>query len=234
MQHPPADEVLERLWYAREESRIVADVAALSLNGEAARAVDELAAAKLVRRGDSIELTPEGVERAQRQVASREEGTAGTLARERRDQGLRGCGIERLPDDFMSAPGASTGLASRLDAPIISTIRRSASKNLTCSRDGNSASWSRNCSCSGFGNRLIRWRPRGVRRRNTCRRSMLLRCRSISPDLSRRSKIRDAVAFDNWIAAATSATVTGLVRVASATLRRQSRSDTDSSPSRAI
>ena len=64
MQHPPADEVLERLWYAREESRTVAHAAELQLNGDAAGALDELVAAKLVRRGDALELTNEGAERA--------------------------------------------------------------------------------------------------------------------------------------------------------------------------
>lgn len=64
MQHPPADEVLERLWYAREESRAVTNAAELRLNGDAAQAVDELVAAKLVRRGETIELTNEGAERA--------------------------------------------------------------------------------------------------------------------------------------------------------------------------
>lgn len=64
MQHPPADEVLERLWYAREEQRTVATVDELKLNGEAASAVYELIAAKLVKRGDSLELTSEGIERA--------------------------------------------------------------------------------------------------------------------------------------------------------------------------
>lgn len=57
MQHPPADEVLERLWYAHEEQRaanIVQD-----------HTVEELLAAKLVRRnGESLELTAEGLERA--------------------------------------------------------------------------------------------------------------------------------------------------------------------------
>jgi DtxR family transcriptional regulator, Mn-dependent transcriptional regulator len=64
MQHPPADEVLERLWYAREEQRTVATVDELKLNGEAASAVNELIAAKLVKRGDSLELTTDGIERA--------------------------------------------------------------------------------------------------------------------------------------------------------------------------
>jgi DtxR family Mn-dependent transcriptional regulator len=65
MHHPPADEVLERLWYAQEEERSVASAADLKLDGEAARAIDELAAAKLVRStGTAIELTQEGAERA--------------------------------------------------------------------------------------------------------------------------------------------------------------------------
>lgn len=64
MQHPPADEVLERLWYAKEEQRTVNSIAELRLNGEAARAVDELIASKLIRCGDAIELTTEGTERA--------------------------------------------------------------------------------------------------------------------------------------------------------------------------
>ena len=64
MQHPPADEVLERLWYAQEEQRSITSIAELKLNGEAARAVEELLAAKLVKRGESIELTSEGSEKA--------------------------------------------------------------------------------------------------------------------------------------------------------------------------
>lgn len=65
MQHPPADEVLERLWYAREDERAVTSTADLKLNGDAARALDELVASKLVtRNGDAIELTNEGTERA--------------------------------------------------------------------------------------------------------------------------------------------------------------------------
>lgn len=64
MQHPPADEVLERLWYAKEEQRTINSIAELKLNGEAARAIEELLAAKLIRRGEAIELTTEGSERA--------------------------------------------------------------------------------------------------------------------------------------------------------------------------
>lgn len=57
MQHPPADEALERLWYAKEEQRPVRE-----LNDEGA--LQELLAAKLVTRGEAIELTKEGAERA--------------------------------------------------------------------------------------------------------------------------------------------------------------------------
>lgn len=57
MQHPPADEALERLWYAQEEKRAVHSI-------DDPRVADELAAAKLIRRGDAIELTEEGAERA--------------------------------------------------------------------------------------------------------------------------------------------------------------------------
>lgn len=65
MQHPPADEVLERLWYAKEKDRPVTDVADLRLNGDAANALGELIASKLVHRdGARIELTTDGVERA--------------------------------------------------------------------------------------------------------------------------------------------------------------------------
>lgn len=65
MHHPPADEVLERLWYAREDQRAVHESAEVDLNGEGAAAVEELLAARLVRRsGDSLELTSEGSERA--------------------------------------------------------------------------------------------------------------------------------------------------------------------------
>ena len=64
MQHPPADEMLERLWYAREESRTVANASELKLNGDAVTALAELVAANLVKCGDAIELTSEGAERA--------------------------------------------------------------------------------------------------------------------------------------------------------------------------
>jgi DtxR family Mn-dependent transcriptional regulator len=64
MQHPPADEVLERLWYAKEEQRTIAKIAELELNGEAAKAAAELIAAGLIHAGATIELTNEGAERA--------------------------------------------------------------------------------------------------------------------------------------------------------------------------
>jgi DtxR family transcriptional regulator, Mn-dependent transcriptional regulator len=67
MQHPPADEVLERLWYAQEENRTVHSVADLHLrlNGDAAKAVEELVASRHVSRtGERLELTKEGAERA--------------------------------------------------------------------------------------------------------------------------------------------------------------------------
>jgi len=56
MQHPPADELLERLWYAREAQR------AFDSDDDAA---PELIAAKLAeRRGATLELTTDGIERA--------------------------------------------------------------------------------------------------------------------------------------------------------------------------
>jgi DtxR family Mn-dependent transcriptional regulator len=57
MQHPAADEMLEQLWYAQEEHRAIASF-------DDAAAIDELLAAKQIRRGDTIELTAEGAERA--------------------------------------------------------------------------------------------------------------------------------------------------------------------------
>ena len=64
MQHPPADEVLERLWYAQEERKTITTIEELQLNGEAARAIAELITSGLIRVGDTIELTKEGGERA--------------------------------------------------------------------------------------------------------------------------------------------------------------------------
>lgn len=65
MQHPPTDEVLERLWYAQEERRAVASAGDLKLGHEAPNAIEELIATKLVRRNaGTLELTQEGSERA--------------------------------------------------------------------------------------------------------------------------------------------------------------------------
>lgn len=58
MHHPATDEVLERLWYAQEEKRVMRAV-------EAADALEELVTTKLVRcADDALELTQEGAERA--------------------------------------------------------------------------------------------------------------------------------------------------------------------------
>jgi DtxR family Mn-dependent transcriptional regulator len=57
MQHPAADEMLEQLWYAQEEHRAIASF-------DDTAAIEELLAAKQIRRGDAIELTAEGAERA--------------------------------------------------------------------------------------------------------------------------------------------------------------------------
>lgn len=65
MHHPPADEILERLWYAQEEQHSHDSSGSLPSNGEFAAAVDELLTANLVRRrGEALELTHEGSERA--------------------------------------------------------------------------------------------------------------------------------------------------------------------------
>ena len=65
MHHPPTDEILERLWYAQEEQRTITSPAELKMNGDAARAIEELIAAKQIRRNPrSIELTIDGAERA--------------------------------------------------------------------------------------------------------------------------------------------------------------------------
>lgn len=65
MNHPLTDEVLERLWYAQEDGRAVCSAEDVRLNGEAAAALDELHAAKLVRSsGGIVSLTAEGSERA--------------------------------------------------------------------------------------------------------------------------------------------------------------------------
>ena len=57
MHHPPADEVLEQLWYAQEEKRAVHEI------GDP-KTIEELLAAKLIRRNGTIELTGDGAERA--------------------------------------------------------------------------------------------------------------------------------------------------------------------------
>jgi DtxR family Mn-dependent transcriptional regulator len=58
MQHPPADEILERLWYAQEEDRP-------ATNDFDPVALNELVCAKFVRCiGNTVELTPAGQEKA--------------------------------------------------------------------------------------------------------------------------------------------------------------------------
>ena len=65
MIHPLADEVLERIWYAREAGRTSIAVAELDLNGSTAAAVDETLREGLARRsGDDLEVTTAGEERA--------------------------------------------------------------------------------------------------------------------------------------------------------------------------
>ncbi|MGN6183353.1 MAG: metal-dependent transcriptional regulator [Thermoanaerobaculia bacterium] len=65
MQHPLTDEILERLWYAKEKERVVASTEELGFNGDSPRALDELIASKFVRRHDGVlQLTNEGSEKA--------------------------------------------------------------------------------------------------------------------------------------------------------------------------
>ncbi|HEX2834142.1 MAG TPA: metal-dependent transcriptional regulator [Thermoanaerobaculia bacterium] len=65
MQHPPTDEVLERLWYAHEDGRTVTSTDELKLNGDSPRALEELIATNFVRRnGQALELTNDGSEKA--------------------------------------------------------------------------------------------------------------------------------------------------------------------------
>ena len=65
MNHPPTDEVLERLWYAQEEKRPIRSAGDVPLNGDASPAIEELLASKMLRRhDDALELTTEGAERA--------------------------------------------------------------------------------------------------------------------------------------------------------------------------
>lgn len=64
MHHPVTDEILERLWYAREEQRTVVPIADLPIADAAA--IDELVSSAQVRRhgADALELTTSGSERA--------------------------------------------------------------------------------------------------------------------------------------------------------------------------
>lgn len=65
MQHPATDEILKRLWYAQEGQRPINGETDLAVNGDVAAAVNQLVAAKSVRRTTlGIELTGEGTERA--------------------------------------------------------------------------------------------------------------------------------------------------------------------------
>lgn len=64
MIHPPGDEVLERLWYAKEEGRTITAFDELKLNGESEHTASDLVEQKLIRAGEAIELLPEGAERA--------------------------------------------------------------------------------------------------------------------------------------------------------------------------
>ncbi len=64
MIHPPGDEILERLWYAKEEGRTIGAIAELSLNGESSQAAADLIAQNQIRCGSTVELLPEGEERA--------------------------------------------------------------------------------------------------------------------------------------------------------------------------
>lgn len=64
MIHPPGDEILEQLWYAKEEGKTIGTIAELSLNGESSRAAAELIAEKHIHCGSTVELLPEGEERA--------------------------------------------------------------------------------------------------------------------------------------------------------------------------
>jgi DtxR family Mn-dependent transcriptional regulator len=64
MIHPTGDEILERLWYAKEEGRTIASIAELPLNGDTTQAADVLIASHHIRCGSTVELLPEGEERA--------------------------------------------------------------------------------------------------------------------------------------------------------------------------
>ncbi len=64
MIHPATDEILERLWYAREETRTITTIEELNVNGESRTAAYELVAQKMIAQGGTIELLPEGETRA--------------------------------------------------------------------------------------------------------------------------------------------------------------------------
>jgi DtxR family Mn-dependent transcriptional regulator len=64
MIHPAAEEVLERLWYAREEGRSVPNVAELQLNGTSTQAAAELAESGEISIGATVELLAGGEARA--------------------------------------------------------------------------------------------------------------------------------------------------------------------------
>ena len=64
MIHPLIDEVLERLWYAKEKGRTAAQSSDLRIVGDVDAALYEAEKAGLVRTGATIELTTEGEETA--------------------------------------------------------------------------------------------------------------------------------------------------------------------------
>ena len=64
MIHPPGDEILERLWYAKEEGRSISSIEELKLDGESSAAAQELIDSNQIHCGDAVELRPDGEERA--------------------------------------------------------------------------------------------------------------------------------------------------------------------------
>ncbi|HEU4522823.1 MAG TPA: metal-dependent transcriptional regulator [Thermoanaerobaculia bacterium] len=65
MIHPVTDEILERLWYAREDARGSMAIADLPGNGDVEAAVIELCASRqITRSGDRVELAPAGEARS--------------------------------------------------------------------------------------------------------------------------------------------------------------------------
>jgi DtxR family transcriptional regulator, Mn-dependent transcriptional regulator len=65
--HPLSDEILERLWYLDEAGRKASFARDLRLKVDSAEVeemLDELQSAHMLRRGDQIDLTPAGEERA--------------------------------------------------------------------------------------------------------------------------------------------------------------------------